>query len=152
MPDEATVKCIWQSIATFLGGGFVGSLLGHFLAVGRDKRNQTHADEYARQLRLSEFKGYLSGFRSWVERSSDKDRGDGFHAQVNEFRRETGRIRDDVPIFKWEKFDAAVESLCRLTASQVAYSAVEGNDVNEIGKNRLASAIDAVSKTLIQTS
>ena len=74
MPDEAAVKCIWQSIATFLGGSFVGTWLGHFLAIGRDKRNQRHAHDVAREARKNNLLAYLNVWSSEVaanRRSAD---------------------------------------------------------------------------------
>src|SRR5205085_12513806 len=93
MPDEAATKCLLQSVMTFLGGGLFGTLLGHFLAIGRDARNRKHAAEAAKKSRINDFKGFMSGFRSWAERSSLDQLGDNFSARVHEVRVETAKIK-----------------------------------------------------------
>jgi hypothetical protein len=60
MLDEATTKCIWQSVATFLGGGLAGTILGHFLAIGRDVRNRKHEATKTSRTRKTQFLGFLA--------------------------------------------------------------------------------------------
>jgi hypothetical protein len=148
MPDEAATKCVLQSIVTFFGGGFVGAILGHFLAIGRDSRNRKHAAESARKMRIRDAKSFMSGFRSWIERAELTQLERDFHGRVNQFRQEIALVRDDIPETKRAQFDNAVESLCRLTMSQVGEYDIKGENVEYIGKKRLATAIDTVVGTL----
>lgn len=142
MPDEAATKCIEQSVATFLGGGFVGAILGHFLAIGRDNRNRKQAAKSAREGRIRDFTANMSGVRSWMERSSLGQLGESFDRVIHEVRTEAARITDDVA--DKARFDAAVTALCRLRASEVCEYTSENGAIKLVGKERLASAIDAV--------
>jgi hypothetical protein len=139
---------IVSSLATFAAGYGL-----HVLKARREDRTakdvRKEAAESARKDRIRHFKGFMSEFRSSVERSSRNDIGNGFHDKVNTFRGQTGRIRDDVPDHKQPRFDQAVTTLCQLTASQVTeYRMIEGakgqTHVNDIGRDLLADAIDEV--------
>jgi argininosuccinate lyase len=69
MPDEATTKYLLQFLMTFLGGGLVGTILGHFLAIGRDARNRKHASEVDRQARKTSFLAFLNVWEAEVDRN-----------------------------------------------------------------------------------
>ena len=53
MPFPATENCLLLSVITFLGGVFSGTVLGHFLAIGRERR-----------LRKREFYQWLMEWKS----------------------------------------------------------------------------------------
>jgi hypothetical protein len=141
-----------QYVLTFVGGGIAGTLLTFWFELGRDKRNRRYTVESERRNRLRSFRGFLSGFRSWVERSSISELGEKFSDKVHEFRVETATIREDVPLARRERFDTAVLALCRTRASEVCerqtnYKGV-GPRINYVGRDRLAAAIDEVGATL----
>jgi hypothetical protein len=147
MPGENT-RLIISGLITFAAGYGL-----HVLKARGDNRARKHADENARKDRIRNFKSFMSSFRSWAERSSQPDLGRGFHEKVNAFRGETGQIEDDLLEPRRTRFNQAVLALCGLTGSQVTEceitTDVRGNaHVINIGRDRLASAIDAVLETL----
>lgn len=122
----------------------VGWFANFKVAAYRLRIAHQHALDDARADRIREFKGYMSGFRSWVERSSIGEVGEGFHDMVHRFRVASALVRDDLPKDQRSRFDELVDALCRLTASDVSEYAIEGGNANYIGQNRLCNAIDRV--------
>lgn len=146
MPDEAATKCLLQSLMTFLGGGLVGTILGHFLAIGRDARNRKHASETARQTRIREFRAVMGGLRSWGENYCGQV--PEFYARIPIFREATARIRDDIPEDQRRRFDETVRALSELGIGELAdYDIIDG-EARYAGKHHLLKAIDAVIKCL----
>jgi hypothetical protein len=131
----------------------VGWWANHKLSTVRDRRARKFALEDARGERRRQFNSFMSGFRSWAERTDVPERGKDFNSRVNVFREAIGRIASDVPESQKPRFVIAVTLLCQLTISDVTKCNVFLNEkgeaeVNDIGRNRLTDAIDAVTKTL----
>jgi len=107
MPDQPTNSWIVSWTLTFLGGGVAGTFLGHWLAIGREKRE-----------RRRDFLGFMSRFRSEAE--AGRNRLSMRFAQtcaerIPEFRYKQASIRSDLSSRTRKDFDEAVESLCRLS-------------------------------------
>jgi len=91
-----------------------------------------------------------------MERSLLEKLASEFSTKVHAFREQTAKIRDDIPANNRARFDEAVTALCRMTARDVSeykrdYSG-QGARVDQIGRNRLANAMDAVIAVLEEPS
>jgi hypothetical protein len=129
--------------------GVTGWFTNYNVADFRERRARAHALEDARENRKRDFCGFMSAFRSWVERASLGDLGEGFNDRVHPFREQAARIRQDIPDDKRAQFDELVTTLCRLTPSQVTeYEFKGGDNVDYIGKNKLCNAIDRLVEML----
>lgn len=126
----------------------IGWFANYRVAVFRERQTRKYALEDAREERKRNFRGFMEGFRSWVERADLLDLGDNFNDRVHPFRAEAARIRQDVPEDKRSRFDECIETLCRLTPSEVVRYEIQGDDVNYLGRHRLCTEIDQVVKTL----
>lgn len=132
----------------------VGWWLNHKLSTVRDRRKRTYDLEDAMDERRRHFDGFMSGFRSWAERSAPDKVSDNFSDRVNEFSVEAAKSRSDTPESKIAQFDNAVLALRQLTAAQVSdYQRTNAADnktwyTDYVGRKRLVAAIDAVTKTL----
>ena len=139
MPDQpTTTNWILSSIVTFLGGGFVGAILNHFLSGARDRRARKHALDDAKESRKRDFLSFMSEFRSQAERTNPLMLKHVFSPKVHEFRRGAAKVRLDLDGEKRSRFDEAVTRLCQLRDSEITYK----------GQERVTEAIDAVVKTL----
>ena len=141
---EPTTNCVLSSIVTFLGGGFVGAFLNHFLSSARDRRAQKLAADTARAKRKTDFLSFLSGFRSEAERTKPSIFAELFPARVHRLREESAKLKPDLGEETLTRFNETVTALCRLTDSQVE----EVQAGAYLGRDRVAEAIDAIARTL----
>jgi len=141
------IGAVWAAL--WAGAGW---LANHKLSAARDRRARKYALDDAQNERRRDFRAFMSGFRSWMERSTLENLGSEFSSKVHTLREQTAGIRDDIPENKRAQFDEVVTNLCRMTARDVSeyqrdYSG-QGTRTVQVGRNRLATAIDAVSAML----
>ncbi len=121
MPAQSTTSIV-SLILTFLSGGAIGTLLGHWFAIGREKTE-----------RRRNFLGFMGRFRSEAERATFPSHFTNlFTEKVHQFREETGRIRPDLPKRTRAEFDRAVSALCALgkrKTGQYGYGYVDAKKV-----------------------
>jgi len=136
-------------ILSSLASGAIGYVL-HVLKARGEDRARKHADENAQKDRIREFRGFMSAFHSWAQRSILENLGKEFSARVHLLRERSVMVKDDLPENSWPQFDEAVEVICRMTANNVTecetdYSGT-GPRRKAVGRTRLLSAIDSLTK------
>ena len=147
MPSPNIVY-FWVSV---FGGGIVGGIVSASLTYCYNRRlaaeNRKALKNLSQDERKRNFRGFMSEFRSWAERTPFQIAGDQFSERVHAFRNEAARIREDVPDPIY--FDEIALALCRLTASQVGhYIRHDDGSVTYEGRNRICAAIDKIVDSL----
>lgn len=136
------------SLITFWSGALVAivtAVVGHFLAAWRERGNRKHGIKTAKENRKQDFIGLMSGMRAEAERILGDDYAFIFATRLYEVRRESPKVRRDLSSGRQLMFDKAVETLGRLTDSEVCDRS--GGDKPE-GRRRVTEAIDAVVTSL----
>jgi hypothetical protein len=149
MSQGENTRLIISNLATFSLGYFL-----HVLKARGDKRARKEAAETeakkARQSRIREFKGFMSGFHSWAERSLLETLGHELSSQIHSLRERSAMIKDAFPESRRAQFQEAVENICRMTASNVTECKINysgaGPRRETVGRNRLLGTIDSLIK------
>lgn len=132
---------------TFLGGGVFGAVLGHFLALGRDKRNQAHADRVARRSRKEDLLGFLNVWTVDLEANRKivnannvlESMSQRFDKQRRELITLATPIESDYSANQRNKFNKLVDDIKAMTPG--------GTDSDD-GRERLITAIGTLGNFL----
>jgi len=116
----------------------------HLLSARREKQNREHADKTAREARRRNFLSFLEGVRAKAERRQPQNLSQVFRDRVYELRREAAKIRGDIDLGKQAKFAELIDVFCRLRDSEVEEILVSGDRTSYLGRDRVATAIDAI--------
>jgi hypothetical protein len=135
-------------MVTFFSGAFVAivaALVAHIFSIRRESQNRRHAEKADKEARKRNFISFADGFRAEAERSAPRKLSEIFPARVYRFREEAAKIRGDIDLSRQEEFANLVTALCRLRDNEVEEV---GDGANYIGRDRVCTAIDAVTNFL----
>jgi hypothetical protein len=138
MPEQSTTNCILSSIVTFLGGGFVGTVLGHFLAIGRDRRARRCVLADATEERKQRFLSFMRAWRLGVVRNSLLLTVTNFDNKVSLFEGEVSRIVND---YDKKRLEELVRDISSMRISRIKE---ETPDHQYPGREKLLTKIDAL--------